>query len=1489
MLNAKFTFMIVAVLVLGLAVAVVTSAGPDPQKSADKIDRSAMSEETYQKLKAQGKLPQPDQVKPLTPRQLENNTIDPDAFERTAGLLIPLDASFTRLEPPQMRPVTSAMSGSKKSNSFEIKLKSRNFVPQADITAFTRLVNDSGQPGDKVLADVLHCVIQFESIPSGDERERLSDGGITLHKYLPENAYFASVDTRLSEQQLTDFQVRALFQLEIADKQAASIRNKTVGEWAKPVEGKFDLIVRYMPDVPIAEVERIMRDRGAEIIGGSSYFNRVTIRLNEARVNEVSAFPWVMWVAPIAPPPTIENDVSRDSINVTAIQASPYLLHGTGFNTGIWDGGPVQAHNGFAGRLTIRDNAGGYSQNLLDHATHVAGTMAGDGALSSNDSLRGMADSTNIFSWDFQGDIPAEMLAGVTNDNILISQNSWAITITAANCGDFGDYDSGSDDYDQLARDQDLLIVFAAGNYRNDGICGITIPGGYSSISPPAGAKNIITVGAINKSDGMTQFSDWGPTDDGRLKPEITAVGQSVVSTLPNNLYGSKNGTSMAAPAISGLSALLIDRYRELKDSTNPSPELIKSIILNTAKELGNPGPDYKYGYGKADGLQAVKTLEGMAWREYQIAQDSTDEWNLDVLVHTDTLRVMLAYSDEEAAVNANPTLVNNLNLKLIDPNGTEYLPLTLDPANPSNNAAQGVNDRDNVEQVVVKDPVAGKWKIRVSAPTVAGASGTTQDYAITWLQWPRFSAVPFTNGTPPLYRNDDGSSPLIPLSFPFCFYGTELNELYINNNGNLSFEGPYFEYSPSGFPISGFGMIAPFWGDVDTRNDSGGVVYYRSEPHRLTVIWDRVGYFGSHAEKLSTFEVIITDGTDTIVGLDKNVAFSYGDMQWTTGDASGGSNGFGGAPATAGANKGDGISYALVGRFDHEGIDYDGAGGNADGISYLDNTARRFNVCEGLGTIAGSVFDDVDDDCTWDATEDSLAGWTVTLEPGGLATTSDANGEYFFSFLQPNTYTVSVVPPPNWVQTCPLSPGTHVIALTAGQTFLDKDFGGRALANIQDLTVDVAGGPARPGFQKFYGITCKNHGTVPVANATVQLKLPSQLTHLESSPDSAYAAGTHTVSWPLGTMAPGETRWMWTKAQIPVNIDLGTILISTAEVHPLIGDDNQDDNTDSEAQTVRGSYDPNEKLVTPAGFGPDSLIRRIDTLRYQVNFQNVGTDTAFTVIVRDSLDSDIDPASLKIGAGSHPYTFNLVGTELVWTFDNILLPDSNTSEPGSHGFLTYDAAPRDGVPDGTVIENRAAIYFDFNAPVITNTTRNRISDDLAARTTIQPDTIYVYWAYAVDPLAASVYVGDFIDGHTTDMIDTATVLVNTTIAAVSNSILPVHPEFFGPPLHLTVPMKELILGYGPLFDTTVQTYTVSGQFNDADSFSVDGSVVMIGHIPGDANLDGTLDISDLVYVVEYFFAGGPPPLVLEVIDMDRNQVVDIADLILLVETMFGL
>lgn len=232
-------------------------------------------------------------------------------------------------------------------------------------------------------------------------------------------------------------------------------------------------------------------------------------------------------------------------------------------------------------------------------------------------------------------------------------------------------------------------------------------------------------------------------------------------------------------------------------------------------------------------------------------------------------------------------------------------------------------------------------WKLSLiapggpSVPTSANsinqaASGTTICYISPDAS---YTTIP---------QNDDSSVHVVNLPFSFCLYNATYSSCYINNNGTITFAAPNSQFT-SNFPTT-TAMIAPFWADVWTMN--GNTVKYKKEAHRLIVTWPGVGYFLSCGLK-NTFQCILTDGTAAGgIGVGNNVAFYYGDMQWTTGEASGGTGGFGGMPATVGISKGDGVTFTQIGLFNLNNSNYDGSGANNDGVNYLDYECFTFNTC---------------------------------------------------------------------------------------------------------------------------------------------------------------------------------------------------------------------------------------------------------------------------------------------------------------------------------------------------------------------------------------------------------------------------------------------------------------------------------------------------------------------------------------------------------------
>ena len=148
----------------------------------------------------------------------------------------------------------------------------------------------------------------------------------------------------------------------------------------------------------------------------------------------------------------------------------------------------------------------------------------------------------------------------------------------------------------------------------------------------------------------------------------------------------------------------------------------------------------------------------------------------------------------------------------------------------------------------------------------------------------------------------------------------------------------------------------------------------------------------------------------------------------------------------------------------------------------------------------------------------------------------------------------------------------------------------------------------------------------------------------------------------------------------------------------------------------VTGAYDPNDKTGFPLGVGTTHDILPNQKIEYLIRFQNTGTDTAFNVVIRDTLSADFNIFSVQSGVSSHDYSFRMYGPRVLeWTFANIMLPDSNVNEPLSHGFVKFEVEQNPDLPNGTVLKNSAAIYLDFNAPIITNTSQHTVQRSVNA------------------------------------------------------------------------------------------------------------------------------------------------------------------------------
>jgi uncharacterized repeat protein (TIGR01451 family) len=283
--------------------------------------------------------------------------------------------------------------------------------------------------------------------------------------------------------------------------------------------------------------------------------------------------------------------------------------------------------------------------------------------------------------------------------------------------------------------------------------------------------------------------------------------------------------------------------------------------------------------------------------------------------------------------------------------------------------------------------------------------------------------------------------------------------------------------------------------------------------------------------------------------------------------------------------------------------------------------------------------------------------------------------------------------------------------------TYFNKDsfsFAIQPLANRQDLTITAAAlGVARPGFDVTYKLFYQNVGTMAMSGVQVLFKKDSRLSFISSLPALSSSNGD-TLKWDFASLQPQDTGSITIRFNIPPppTVLISDVLNSLGVITPVAGDLTPSDDSVLLRQEVFGSYDPNDKAENLGGRITLQEVTTADYITYTIRFQNTGNDTAFNVVIRDTLDSKLNWNSFEMVGASHPYSLQISSANrLAWTFSNILLPDSNRNEPASHGYIIYRIRPNTTLSLGDVILNDASIYFDFNLPVATIAAQTLVSD----------------------------------------------------------------------------------------------------------------------------------------------------------------------------------
>ncbi len=414
-------------------------------------------------------------------------------------------------------------------------------------------------------------------------------------------------------------------------------------------------------------------------------------------------------------------------------------VEGQGMLAGVWDAGsPLLTHELFSGRISLQDN----SPYLHPHASHVSGTIIGTDNVQ-NGTARGMAFKGNSDNYDWDNDVSE--VAAAAAAGLLISNHSYGYNPFGVSLERFGKYDQDSRDFDEISFNAPYYqMVCAAGNSRIYGVN--TGKNGFDLITGHALSKNVITVAAVEEvlnytgpsSVVMSEFSSWGPSDDGRIKPDISTKGVHTFSAVDgsNSSYEFYDGTSMASPTVAGTLLLLQQYYHQLYNSYMKASTL-KGLMIHSADETGiAPGPDYKFGWGlinaeKAGGMIRDKNLFSLL-NEEQLAEGETKNFTVNS-DGTHPLILTLTWTDPVGNLPSNtlddptPNIVNDLDIE-VTKNGVTYYPWKLTASNVNAPATKGINNVDNVEKIEIEN-ASGSYAVRIKHK--GNLANSVQNYSL--------------------------------------------------------------------------------------------------------------------------------------------------------------------------------------------------------------------------------------------------------------------------------------------------------------------------------------------------------------------------------------------------------------------------------------------------------------------------------------------------------------------------------------------------------------------------------------------------------------------------------------------------------------------------------------------------------------------------------------------------------------------------------------
>jgi len=642
----------------------------------------------------------------------------------------------------------------------------------------------------------IHVYVKLDRSNPRAKPKLLKKDGFAVKKIMRNSLYVVETDYEGLEILRKKSYVIGVEPILPEDKMAEQVYRGNYGDWAMTEQGEVLLTVSFFEGIDHGKAAEIVHAAGGTLVSEKMlYGNKAKVRIPLLKAKDLAQADGVRYISQVTPPikPCSVNSgvvanafwwTDYENHTYSGLFDSPYGYTGEGIKVGIVDEGEIYEHEKLDTVIIVEDT------QLNKHATWVAGVVAADSFTYGVNYGRGVASGVSLYSYTFigNGTNVNNFQDGLDTHGIHIFNNSWGYS--APGPDDFGDYRSEAEEWDEFVYDnydEYLCLVKSAGNFWN-GVVPAEGEDTYHCLPPLSTAKNCITVGAVEWSDidddGIVDIGDseifisvWptlpgasstGPTDDGRIKPDLTAMGTDVLTTSylsgQDAYYAGFGGTSSTAPAVTGVAALVHEAYQDYY-SDFPTVDIVKALLCNTAVDIGNAGPDFLYGWGVVNAKGAIDTIrnnvEGISGDGGYIASgivehnddEAVFQIEIDENNNSSDMKVMLSWVDPEGDPAQQYALINNLDLTVIDPGGSEtttYYPWVMNccinahpedefdsgwtPHYPAENYSYTTgplpdpvktNDLDNIEQVLVEADeqnslAQGIWTVKVSAASLS-------------------------------------------------------------------------------------------------------------------------------------------------------------------------------------------------------------------------------------------------------------------------------------------------------------------------------------------------------------------------------------------------------------------------------------------------------------------------------------------------------------------------------------------------------------------------------------------------------------------------------------------------------------------------------------------------------------------------------------------------------------------------------------------------